>query len=78
MTNDLSDDENDVVSVASEASSSDEDSTFEFDNYDIESETFKLHSRNNNPPHLPLVQLFTILTLMILHRLYLRVSLSVD
>jgi Maf1 regulator len=34
--NDFSDDEDDVASVADEASSSDEDATFEFDNYDID------------------------------------------
>jgi len=34
--NDFSDDEDDVASIADEASSSDEDGTFEFDNYDID------------------------------------------
>ena len=34
--NDFSDDEDDVASIADEASSSDEDATFEFDNYDID------------------------------------------
>jgi len=34
--NDFSDDEDDVASIADEASSSDEDGTFEFDNYDVD------------------------------------------
>jgi hypothetical protein len=35
-SNDFSDDEDDVASIADEASSSDEDAPFEFDNYDID------------------------------------------
>ena len=50
--NDFSDDEDDVASVADEASSSDEDATFEFDNYDIDEvkPTSYIHETKIPPP----------------------------
>ncbi|KAF8807069.1 Maf1-domain-containing protein [Phlegmacium glaucopus] len=50
--NDFSDDEDDVASVADEASSSDEDATFEFDNYDIDEvkPTSYTHATKIPPP----------------------------
>ncbi|KAF9036149.1 MAF1 protein [Panaeolus papilionaceus] len=52
--NDFSDDEDDVASVADEASSSDEDPTFEFDNYDIDEVKPRRYSgRTNIPPPTP-------------------------
>lgn len=53
--NDFSDDEDDVASVADEASSSDEDGPFQFDNYDIDEVRPRRHSgtRGIPPPPTP-------------------------
>ncbi|KAF9485249.1 MAF1 protein [Pholiota conissans] len=52
--NDFSDDEDDVASIADEASSSEEDGTFEFDNYDIDELKPRRYSGNTKiPPPTP-------------------------
>lgn len=52
--NDFSDDEDDVASIADEASSSDEDATFEFDNYDIDEVKPRSHTGSTKiPPPTP-------------------------
>ncbi|KAF8962712.1 Maf1 regulator-domain-containing protein [Flammula alnicola] len=52
--NDFSDDEDDVASVADEASSSDEEGTFEFDNYDIDEVKPRQYSNSTKiPPPTP-------------------------
>ncbi|CAA7265553.1 unnamed protein product [Cyclocybe aegerita] len=52
--NDFSDDDDDVASIADEASSSDEDGTFEFDNYDIDEIKPRSYSSSTKiPPPTP-------------------------
>ena len=52
--NDFSDDEDDVASIADEASSSDEEGTFEFDNYDVDELQPRQYSRSTKiPPPTP-------------------------
>jgi len=52
--NDFSDDEDDVASIADEASSSDEDATFEFDNYDVDEIRPRAYNRGTKiPPPTP-------------------------